>query len=148
MAEGLSIGQVAERTDLSVHALRFYEREGILVGPVRRGSNGRRIYDESDVEWLIICTWFRLSGMSLPTIRRYAELVRQGVGNEKDRLAVLREHEQHVTGQIQTLGESLDMIRYLAGEYEGRIADGTVGRLWTTTFGAGEEMPGRAGDAT
>src|SRR5882762_7058042 len=139
MAEGLSIGEVAKRTELSVHALRFYEREGIMVGPVRRGKNGRRIFHEADVEWLIICTWFRVSGMSLPTIRRYAELVRQGIGNENDRLAILREHEQHVTGQIRALSESLDIIRYLAGAYEGRIADGTVGRLWSTSFGAGEE---------
>ena len=33
----LSIGQVAERTGLSVHALRFYEQEGLFVSPVRRG---------------------------------------------------------------------------------------------------------------
>src|SRR5689334_24122765 len=30
-AQGLTIGQVAERTGLSVHALRFYEREGLLA---------------------------------------------------------------------------------------------------------------------
>jgi hypothetical protein len=34
----LTIGQVAERTGLSVHALRFYEREGVLVDPVRRDA--------------------------------------------------------------------------------------------------------------
>jgi hypothetical protein len=38
----LSIGQVAERTGLSVHALRFYEREGIFANAVRRGPDGRR----------------------------------------------------------------------------------------------------------
>jgi hypothetical protein len=27
----LSIGEVAQRTGLSVHALRFYEREGLLA---------------------------------------------------------------------------------------------------------------------
>src|SRR5215475_3617244 len=34
--EQLSIGQVSTRTGLSVHTLRFYEREGILAQPVRR----------------------------------------------------------------------------------------------------------------
>jgi DNA-binding transcriptional MerR regulator len=29
----MSIGQVAERTGLSVHALRFYENEGIFANP-------------------------------------------------------------------------------------------------------------------
>ena len=32
----LSIGQVAERTGLTVHALRFYEREGLFATPVHR----------------------------------------------------------------------------------------------------------------
>lgn len=136
MTEGLSIGQVAERTEMSVHTLRFYEREGLMIGPVRRTANGRRVYDEANVEWLIVCGWFRVSGMSLPTIRRYAELVRQGVGNEPDRLAILREHEVHVAGQIRALSESLDMIKYLAGAYEHRIAQGTAGGVWTTTFGS------------
>ncbi len=36
----LSIGQVAERTGLSVHALRFYEREGLLADPVQRAAGG------------------------------------------------------------------------------------------------------------
>jgi DNA-binding transcriptional MerR regulator len=76
----LSIGQVAERTGLSVHTLRFYEREGILTDPVRRGLNGHRLYSEDDVEWLSICTRFRASGMPLTAIRRYVDLVRQGPG--------------------------------------------------------------------
>ena len=33
---------MAERTGLSVHTLRFYEREGILASPIRRGPGGRR----------------------------------------------------------------------------------------------------------
>jgi DNA-binding transcriptional MerR regulator len=138
MTEGLSIGQVAERTEMSVHTLRFYEREGLMISPVRRAANGRRIYDEADVEWLTVCGWFRISGMSLPTIRRYAELIRQGVGNEQDRLGILREHEEHVAGQIRALSESLDMIKYLAGAYEHRIAQGTTRGVWTTTFGASQ----------
>jgi DNA-binding transcriptional MerR regulator len=51
-AKGLTIGQVAERTGLSVHALRFYEREGLLASEVGRTPDGRRVYDEDDLEWL------------------------------------------------------------------------------------------------
>ncbi len=42
----LSIGRAAERTGLSVHALRFYEREGLLATPVYRNQGGRRVYSE------------------------------------------------------------------------------------------------------
>ncbi|MFD3972326.1 MerR family DNA-binding transcriptional regulator [Streptomyces cyaneofuscatus] len=44
----LSIGQVAERTGLSAHALRFYENEGLFLTPVRRGAGGRRVYGEDE----------------------------------------------------------------------------------------------------
>src|SRR5438045_8548348 len=89
-AASLSIGQVAERTGLSVHTLRFYEREGILAHPVRRGSNGHRVYNDEDLEWLDICSSLRATGMPLDGIRRYAELIREGPGTERERLQMLR----------------------------------------------------------
>src|SRR5262249_57506973 len=77
-SDELSIGQVAERTGLSVHALRFYEREGIFLSRVRRAAGGRRVYTEDDVDWLTLCTILRGAAMPLEDIRRYTELVRPG----------------------------------------------------------------------
>jgi DNA-binding transcriptional MerR regulator len=82
-----SIGQVAKRTGLSDHALRFYERQGLLLHPVQRGPDGRRTYSDSDLDWLDLCIKLRSSGMPLADIRRYTELVRRGPGNEQQRRA-------------------------------------------------------------
>lgn len=130
MSTGLSIGQVAERTGLSVHALRFYEREGLLADQVRRESNGRRVYTEDDVNWLAMCIKFRSSGMPLDTIRKYTDLVRQGPGNEEDRLALLRSHQEHVKAQLQELNECLNVITYKVDIYQQRLDEGTADRLW------------------
>ena len=129
----MSIGQVAERTGLSVHALRFYEREGILANPVGRARGGRRIYTEDDVEWLSMCIKLRSSGMPLPALREYADLVRQGPGNEKERLAVLRQHQERVSAQIADLTESLDLISNKVRIYEERLAQGTADTLWSAS---------------
>ncbi|MFD4240504.1 MerR family transcriptional regulator [Streptomyces sp. NPDC058525] len=129
----LSIGEVAERSGLSVHALRFYEREGLFANPVRRLSNGRRVYHEEDLEWLAICTKLRSSGMSLATIRQYIELARQGPGNEDERLALLRQHETHVEAQIQELREALDVVRYKVRVYADHLARGEADRLWNSS---------------
>ncbi|MFF0769800.1 MerR family transcriptional regulator [Nonomuraea wenchangensis] len=118
---GLSIGQVAERTGLSVHTLRFYEREGLLAQPVRRGAAGHRVYDEDDVDWLGVCIRLRASGMPLADIRRYTELVRAGQGNEVERLEVLREHRERVLAQRHELDECLKLITYKVGIYESRL---------------------------
>jgi DNA-binding transcriptional MerR regulator len=128
---GLSIGQVAERTGLSVHALRFYEREGLLADPVRRESNGRRVYSEDDVDWLDMCIKFRSSGMPLDTIRKYTDLVRQGPGNEADRLALLKGHQDYVSAQIEELSECLRVITHKVGIYQEHVDAGTASCLWT-----------------
>lgn len=115
---GLNV-YVAERTGLSVHALRFYEHEGIFANPVRRGPGGRRVYSQDDVEWLTVCIILRAAGMPLPAIRRYAELVREGPGNEHEaRLTLLREHQENVITQIGRLTQCLDLIRFKVGVYE------------------------------
>ncbi|MFB6720138.1 MerR family transcriptional regulator [Kribbella sp. NPDC056345] len=142
---GLSIGQVAERTGLSVHALRFYEREGILADPVRRESNGRRVYSEDDVDWLAMCIKFRSSGMPLDTIRRYTELVRQGSGNEQARLDLLRSHQEYITAQLEDLQESLRVITHKVTIYEEHVAAGTASCLWADA--SSSEGPARASSA-
>ncbi|MEV0973899.1 MerR family transcriptional regulator [Microtetraspora glauca] len=129
VAQDLSIGQVAERTGLSVHTLRFYEREGILANPVRRGPGGRRFYNEDDVEWLRLCVILRASGMPLPAIRQYTDLVRQGSGTEKERLALLRRHQEHVIAQIDKLTRCLDLITFKVGVYEDHLEQGPADQM-------------------
>ena len=123
--EQLSIGQVAARTGLSAHTLRFYEREGILAQPVRRSASGRRVYTEDDIDWLTLCTILRGAGMPLPDIRRYTELVRAGDGNEAERLDLLRRHEQRIHAHRQQLDRCLDLIKFKIGVYEDLLATAT-----------------------
>jgi DNA-binding transcriptional MerR regulator len=124
LSRGLSIGEVAARTGLSVHALRFYESSGILPDPVRRGPGGRRIYGEHDIEWLAVCIKLRASGMPLPAIREYTELVREGAGNEQERLAIMRRHRERVVAQIAELNECLNLISDKIEVYEGSLTRG------------------------
>jgi DNA-binding transcriptional MerR regulator len=128
----LSIGDVARHTGLSVHALRFYEREGLLLTQhVARGTSGHRRYQPDDVHWLRICTKLRASGMPLAKIRRLAELVRQGPGNEQQRLELLREQQRHVETQLAELQECLRTITRKVGIYEQHVADGSGPDLLT-----------------
>ncbi|MFC9343254.1 MerR family transcriptional regulator [Streptomyces sp. NPDC057020] len=129
----LGIGEVAERTGLSVHALRFYEREGLLVGPVQRTSGGRRRYTSSDVEWLQICVRLRESGMPLADLERFAELVRHGPGNEAERLRLLDAHRRRVDAQIQALEECRSVIAWKVDVYAEHLARDEAGGLWDPT---------------
>ncbi|WP_433187955.1 MerR family transcriptional regulator [Actinoallomurus sp. CA-150999] len=132
-AEGLSIGQVADKTGLSVHALRFFEREGLFLRPIRRSAGGQRVYDPADVEWLLLCNRLRDSGMSIATMTRFAELVRSGPGNEPERLALLEEHERTVHAKIAGLTASLEVIHDKVMVYRRHVDDGTAAGLWSPT---------------
>jgi DNA-binding transcriptional MerR regulator len=132
LEEELSIGDVARRTGLSVHALRFYEREGLLLSQhVARGTGGHRRYSPQEVNWLRICIKLRASGMPVAKIRRFAELVREGPGNEQERLELLREQQRHVEHQLAELAECLRIINRKVGVYEQHLADDTAQDLWT-----------------
>jgi DNA-binding transcriptional MerR regulator len=144
-AADLTIGEVARRTGLSVHALRLYEREGLMAGEVRRDERGRRVYSAWDVEWLDNCVKFRTSGMPLATIARLAQLVREGTGNEVRRLELLREHRRHIIAQIEQLRDCLDLIDGKVTSYERHLAAGGTGEPWQQPPRTTTRTPSRAG---
>ncbi|WP_214409174.1 MerR family transcriptional regulator [Sphaerisporangium fuscum] len=132
-SRGLSIGEVAEATGLSVHALRFFEREGLFLRPIPRSAGGQRVYDPADVDWLLLCNRLRDSGMPIATLKRFAGLVRSGPGNEPERLALLREHEQAVRARVATLNTCLEIIHGKVVIYEKHVREGTAAGLWAPT---------------
>jgi DNA-binding transcriptional MerR regulator len=111
--------------------LRFYEREKLFFAPVRRDSAGRRLFTEEEVEWLRVCTKLRSSGMPLTDIKRYAQLVIDGPGNEEERLAILREHEERVKGQVADLQDALAVIHRKVEIYLSHLSQGDADQLWT-----------------
>jgi DNA-binding transcriptional MerR regulator len=116
---------------MSVHTLRLYERKGLFASPVRRAENGHRLYSSDHIEWLKVCSSLRSSGMPLAEIRRYARLVREGDGNEAERLDLLRRHKERISERVEDLERSLALISWKVGVYEERVASGDASGLWT-----------------
>jgi DNA-binding transcriptional MerR regulator len=127
---GLSIAEAARRTGVSVHTLRYYERAGLVVTPVDRTDGGWRHYHQLDLDWITVCTRLRATGMPIKTIRRYAQLVAAGPGNEQERLALLEAHRAEVTAKLAELQEHLELIDHKIDVYRGRLAGGDADQLW------------------
>ncbi|HXZ69475.1 MAG TPA: MerR family transcriptional regulator [Streptosporangiaceae bacterium] len=134
---GLSIAEAARRTGVSVHTLRYYERAGLVVTAVDRTAGGRRRYHQLDLDWIVICTRLRATGMPIKTIRRYAELVSAGPGNEQERLALLEAHRAAVTARLTQTRENLRLIDHKIDVYRGRLAAGDADQLWAPSRLAG-----------
>ena len=129
-ADGLSIAEAARLTGVSTHTLRYYERAGLVVTPVDRTQGGWRRYHRLDIEWIVVCTRLRATGMPIKDIRRYAELVSAGHGNEPDRLALLESHRAAVIAKLAELQDNLELIDHKIGVYRGRLDAGDADRLW------------------
>ena len=119
---GRSIAEAADALGLSVDTLRYYERDGLLLRPVPRGGSGHRRYEEVDLRWVELVTRLRSTGMPIRDVRRYADLVRAGAGNEADRLDVLRNHRDQVLRQLAEVTTHLAAIETKIATYEDRLA--------------------------
>jgi DNA-binding transcriptional MerR regulator len=114
---GLSIADAARASGVSAYTLRYYERAGLIDG-VDRADSGHRRYSDRDLAWIHTLQCLRATGMPIRTIRRYAELVRAGDGNELERLALLREHRAAVRAQLAEVRRHLAFIDRKISIYE------------------------------
>ena len=118
-----SISDAASLIGVSVHTLRYYEKAGLMLDPVPRAPSTHRRYREDDVNWLRFITRLRSTGMSIRQIEAYAAMVRDGAGNEAERLTMLEQHRELVRSQLLEIEQHLaaitfkiDLYRNSAGE--------------------------------
>ena len=117
----LTIAEAAAEAGVSVHTLRYYERAGLLT-PIERNGSGHRRFSPEDLEWIVVCTRLRATGMPIRRIRRYADLVRAGDGNEAERLALLEAHREEVRERLREVRRHLELIDYKIDLYTERLA--------------------------
>ncbi len=65
--KGFLIGKVAERTGISVSAIRHYEMEGLVQSS--RNSSGRRVFEAADIRRISFVIIAQKLGFSLKQIR-------------------------------------------------------------------------------
>ncbi len=122
-----SIKQVAERTRLKEHVLRYYEKEGLLPS-VGRSQSGMRRYSEDDLEWLGLICCLKNTGMSIKQIRAFVELSVRGEETLRQRCDLLLEHKRSVEAEIAQMRRHLEKvahkIAFFTAQYEAYQAGG------------------------
>jgi DNA-binding transcriptional MerR regulator len=112
-----TFAEASARSGLSADTLRYYERDGLMLHPVGRSATGHRRYTEPDLRWITLITRLRATGMPIRDVRRYADLVRAGDGNEAARLELLQSHRHRVLVQLAEVQEHLGAIDAKIGIY-------------------------------
>jgi DNA-binding transcriptional MerR regulator len=116
----LTISEVAARTGLTVHTLRYYERAGLMLTPVQRSSSSHRAYSPADVTWLTFLTRLRSTALPITKVKEYADLARRGDDTRADRLELLQRHRIAVAAQLTEMEASLAAIDYKIALYSER----------------------------
>ena len=114
-----TIKEVCERTGLSAHTLRFYEKEGLLTD-ISRTSGGIRSYSDDDMESLGLICCLKNTGMPLAEIARFIRLTREGEHTLKERCEILREHREHIIAHMEETQKNLDKVTWKLNFFSGK----------------------------
>ena len=116
--ERISIGQVAQRTGLSVSAIRFYEEAG-LVSPTRN-AGGQRRFPRSDIRRLSFVLIAQRLGFTLEEIRLQLKSLPQ------ERTPTQRDWARRSKGFKQVLEERIVILERLRDRLDGCIGCGCL----------------------
>lgn len=127
----LSIGQVAERTGLSVSAIRFYEERG-LVAPLRN-AGGQRRFLRSDIRRLSFVLIAQQLGFSLE------EIVERLQGLPEGRTPTKRDWARISRSFRQILQERIDIMKRIQERLDGCIGCGCLSLANCALYNPGDQ---------
>jgi len=114
----MKIGELAKRSGLSAHTLRYYERIGLL--PVAdRSASGHRDYDAAILVWIGFLDRMKTTGMSIREMLHYAGLRAEGDATIDARRALLEAHRNKVRVHVAELQACLAVLDTKIAGYAG-----------------------------
>lgn len=122
----MNVAEVATRTGLSPHTIRYYDKMGLLP-PVERSSSGARQFSEGDVAFIQFLIGLKKTGMSLEEIAHFTadgcilERLQQGIMPTESvakRVSILTEHRERLLEQRRELDFLLQVADEKLGYYE------------------------------
>lgn len=112
-----TIKQAAQKVNLTVHTLRYYDKEELLPF-VERDATGNRFFTENDMEWLGLICCLKNTGMPIKQIKAYIQKCFEGDHTFGTRKEILTNHRNEVLRQIDELTQNLSKIEYKIAHYE------------------------------
>lgn len=104
-----SISEAAEKVNMSISAIRYYDYQGILSF-IRKDEIGRRIFTEEDIALLLDIKELKEYGMSLRELKAYVSLC-QKPGSLEQRVEFIRNYEAALEMKIEKEKWNLEMLR-------------------------------------
>lgn len=124
MSKVYTIGDAAAKLGMPASTIRFYEKNGLIPNQ-QRASDGRRLFDEDDLEWMRFVERLKVSGMPIKEIREYIRLYTEGDSTIEERRRIVYERRAAIDAQIKELELARDFIEYKCWFYDVAAESGT-----------------------
>lgn len=124
MSKVYTIGDAAAKLGMPASTIRFYEKNGLIPNQ-QRASDGRRLFDEDDLEWMRFVERLKVSGMPVKEIREYIRLYTEGDSTIEERRRIVYERRAAIDAQIKELELARDFIEYKCWFYDVAAESGT-----------------------
>ena len=115
-----TIKEVAQKTDVSEHTLRFWAKSGFFPF-LKRNQNNIRLFSEDDIAWVKIVKCLRSVGTENKAIKKYIDLCIMGDSTILERYKIIQETKQKAKQQMRELKKQLDMLDYKEKFYQNII---------------------------
>lgn len=115
--------EAAEKSGIGSHAIRFYDRQGLLPF-LKRKPNGIRDFSDLDMECLEIIKTLKATGMKIEQIKAYFDLCVQGNSALEQRLQFMQNHKKELKRQADELKKHMEVVNYKLWYYETAIEEG------------------------
>ena len=99
----ITIGELADRVEINIETIRYYEREGIIPEPPRNKS-GYRIYGREDITRLEFIKTAKMLGFSLQEI---SELLSLSVDQDSD----FKEVRRRVQEKVEVIDKKIENLK-------------------------------------
>ena len=119
-----TVGEMAKKVGVASSTLRYYDKEGILPF-IERSAGGKRIFKDSDMEWLSIIECLKKTGMPIKEIKKFVDWCIEGDSTIDKRLELIDKQREEVLKQMDQLKSTLETLDYKHWYYETAKKAGT-----------------------
>ncbi|QQZ11332.1 MerR family transcriptional regulator [Heyndrickxia vini] len=119
-----SIGEVAQKLNLTTYTLRYYDKEG-LIPFVERTPSGTRLFKESDIDALKIIECLKSTGMPIKEIKNFIDWCADGDSTLQQRYDMFLERKAAVEKQLEELNKTMELIDHKCHYYKTALDAGT-----------------------
>ncbi len=107
----MKIKEVSEKFNISITALRYYEKVGLFDDVTR--VNNIREYEDKDIDRISLILSLKKAGLHIQTILQYIHLLKEGHSSNSERVCILKKRRCELLDEIHQQQKNLDSLDYL-----------------------------------